>query len=359
MTLLILIITFLVTFLYMIGKALITYTCKPLDNMTINNTPDEIQKVIIKEAQLNTDNIIEWKGEDIKKYEFRPQTFEQFIGQADAKERAKTILRKARKGMKCHFLVDGIRGHGKTTFVELIGNSLNAHVIERIGKQIDEENIVDIINEINQSPEEYVMLFIDEFDTMDWKIIKILNPIIESFKISGKKIRPFIFTGATINKHILIKNNPDTLDRIPTHIKFTRYNSIEMEQILKQYKQQMYATEIVSKEVLEKIAKNCKFNPRSSIALLEEYIVEKNIDKVLRNCRIVQDGLTKIDIKLLKILERSTRPVGANCLAMKAGLSQNEYLREYEPFLCEYGYINRVPSRTLGEKGKEILERIQ
>ncbi len=358
MMFLFLIITVVVVFFYAVVKALVKFICKPLENMTIADKSNDIQKVIIKQAQIDSDNIIEYEGEGIKQFEFRPQMWEQFIGQTDAKERAKTILRKARKKMKCHFLVDGIKGHGKTTFVELIAKSLNAHIIERIGKQIDEENIVDIINEINQSPEEYVMLFVDEIDTMDWKIVKILNPIIESFKINNKKIKPFIFAGATINKHILIKNNPDTLDRIPTHIKFTRYNTSEMGQILKQYKQQMYANEIVSQENIEKISENCKFNPRTSIALLEEYIVEKNMDRVLKNCRIVLNGLTKMDIKLLKILEKSTRPIGANALSMKAGLSQQEYLREYEPFLVEYDYINRVPSRVISDKGKELLQRI-
>ena len=358
MIFLFLIITFIILFLYAIIKGSIKFICKPMENITITDKSNDVQKVIIKQAQINSDNIIEYDGEEIKQFEFRPQTWEQFIGQADAKERAKTILRKARKKMKGHFLINGIKGHGKTTFVELIAKNLNAHIIERIGKQIDEENIVDIINEINQSPNEYVMLFIDEIDTMDWKIVKILNPIIESFKINNKKIKPFLFAGATINKHILIKNNPDTLDRIPTHIKFTRYNASEMGQILKQYKQQMYANETISQATIEKISENCKFNPRTSIALLEEYIVEKNMERVLRNCRIVLDGLTKTDIKLLNILERSTRPIGANALSMKTGLSQQEYLREYEPFLVEYGYINRVPSRVISDKGKELLQRL-
>ena len=58
------------------------------------------------------------------------------------------------------------------------------------------------------------MFFIDELDTMDWKDLKILNPVIESYKIAGKKIKPFIFVGATINKHLLLDKNSDTLDRI-------------------------------------------------------------------------------------------------------------------------------------------------
>jgi len=344
--------------IYSAGKSLIQYTMKPLDNIPINNVPDKPQEMILKEAQFDVSNIEEYQGEDLKKYEFRPETWEQFIGQTDAKERAKTIMKKARKGIKCHFLVNGIKGHGKTTFVELLAKNLDAHLIERIGKQINEENLVDIMNEINRSDKEFVMLFIDEMDTTDWKIVKILNPIIESFKINGKKIKPFIFAGATINKHILVKNNPDTLDRIPTHIKFDRYDAKDIGIIIRQYREKLYPTEKISDNVIDTISKNCKFNPRTSIALLEEYIVEKNITNILRNCRIISHGLNKTDIKLLEILNKAKKPMGANALSMRAGLSQNEYLREYEPFLVEYNYVNRTPSRMISEKGKKLLQEI-
>jgi len=315
--------------------------------------------ITLKEPMFNSDNIQEYTGDSVKIFEFRPQTWEQFIGQKEAKEMAKTIIKKAKRNIKCHFIVNGIKGHGKTTFVKLLAKSLNAKIIERIGKQIDEENIVDIINEINNSSEQYVMLFIDEIDTMDWKVVKVLNPIIEEFKINGKKIKPFIFACATINKHELVKNNPDTLDRIPTHIKFERYNAEEIATILKQYHTQLYAVENVADEIIIIISNNSKFNPRTSIALLEDYIVEQNINKVLRNSNIIYNGLNITDIKILTILSKQTRAIGANALAMKAGLSQSEYLTEYEPFLVEYDYINRIPSRVLTEKGKQILKGIK
>ena len=309
-------------------------------------------------GKIDSSKIKEYKGETIKQFEFRPQNFSQFIGQTEAKERAKTIMQKANQKIRCHFLVDGIKGHGKTTFVELLAKSLDARLIQRIGKQVDEDEIVNIINEINESKEKYTMVFIDEFDTMDWKIIKLLNPIIEQFKINGKNIKPFIFAGATINKHLLIKNNPDTLDRIPTHIKFARYNAEEIAMIVKQYREQLYSNKNVSNEVIKAISENCKYNPRTSIGLLEEYIVTQNIKKVLQVCNIVKNGLTNIDISVLDILNKATRPVGCNALAMKCKLSQEEYLREFEPFLVEYDYVNRIPSRVITEKGKALLKEI-
>ena len=320
----------------------------------------EVMKVEMVNSSFDISKIKEYKGEAIKKFEFRPQTFEQFVGQPEAKEKAQIIIEGIKKNIFLHFLIDGIKGHGKTAFIELIAKSLNAKLIERVGKQVDEKNLPDIIQkEINESKEKYVMFFIDEIDTMDWKVLKILNPIIESYKIAGKKIKPFIFVGATINKHILLDRNPDTLDRIHEKIKFKRYNSKEIAQILILNKNQLFSEYTVPEDIIKIISQNCKFNPRTSISLLKEYIITENINKVLKSSDIVKNGLTKNDIRILKILDQSKRAIGANALAMKAGLSEREYTREYEPFLVEYDYVNRIPSRVIGEEGKNFLEEIK
>ena len=316
-------------------------------------------EVIIKDNTLDVNKIIEYKDETSNfKHDFKPLTWEQFIGQSEAKERAKFLVKKANKGIKSHFLVDGIKGHGKTTYIELFANDLDAHLIKRIGKQINEENLIDIINEINCSKKQHVIFFCDEIDSMESKVIKILNPILENFEIAGKKIKPFIFAGATINKHVLIKNNPDTLDRIPTHIKFVRYTYEELSIIIKQYKDNLYADETIRSNIYGEIAKNCKFNPRTAIALLSDYMVEDNVDKILKSWGVVKDGLTTVDIRILKTLAESKKALGANCLALKCGLSEKEYTTEIEPFLLEFGYINRVPSRIITEKGKGFLNAI-
>lgn len=344
----------------------ITELCELINKVVEEKSQDESDslngdapiEVIIKADQFDTSKIKEYTGGAFRKLEFRPTNFTQFIGQTEAKERAKTIIKKANKGLKAHFLVDGIKGHGKTSFVELVAKELDAHIIKRVGKQVNVDDLVNIVNEINASKKKHVMLFIDEIDSMDWEILKVLNPVIESFEIAGKRIKPFIFVGATINKHILIKNNPDTLDRIQTHIKFLRYDSDEIATILTQYIKELYKDENIEDDVIKTISENCKFNPRTSIALLEDYIVERDIQKVLKNCHIINNGLTTKDIEILTALNNCNRAMGANALAMKVKLSQQEYTREFEPFLVEYDYINRVPSRIITEKGKELLNEL-
>jgi len=320
---------------------------------------DEALKVIIKDNNIDTSRIVEYNGEEVASFEFRPQTWKQFIAQDEAKERVKTIIKKAERGIRSHLILSAIKGHGKTTFIELLAKDMDAHLIKRIGKQIDEDNLVDIINEINTSESKHVIFFIDEIDSMDWKVIKVLNPIIEQFEIDGKRIKPFTFACATINKHILVKQNPDTLDRIPHHIQFKRYTSEDISRIITQYKNQLYGEEIISIDILNSISKNCKFNPRTAIALLEDYVVEKNIQKVLSNCNIIKNGLNSIDVSILKVLNESKRAMGANALSMRIGLGQSQYMSEYEPFLVEFGFIARTPSRVITEKGTKFLEELK
>ena len=181
------------------------------DNEEERERPDSI---IMREDSFDVSKIIPYIGKSIASYEYQPETWEHFIGQEKAKERAQEIIDGVvKQNIFSHILVDGIKGHGKTTFVELITKSLGAKLIERIGNQIDNRNLQDIINEINTSPEKIIILFIDEIETMDWRVLKTLNPIIQYFKIANIPIKPFICAGATINKHMLIDKVPDTVDR--------------------------------------------------------------------------------------------------------------------------------------------------
>lgn len=318
----------------------------------------ETLKVKITNNVVNASRIIEYKGRGVKKFSWYPENFEQFIGQVDAKEQAKIIIKKMDRGIKCHCILSAIQGHGKSTMIRLLAKEMGAKLIERVGKEIDEDSLIDVINEINTSKEEKVIFFLDEIDTTDWKILKLLNPVLQDFKMSGKNIKPFCFCCATINKDQLLKSVPDLLDRIPHPIPFTRYSVEELNTILKQYQKQLYPDVSFKEEIFTIIAQNSKFNPRLALGILEDFVVTLNIDKTLKSRRIIKDGLTEVDIKILETLNQSTKPMGSNALALRAGLNEKQYLREYEPFLYEFKYINRVPSRIISDKGRKFLKEL-
>ncbi len=340
-------------------QAGITVSSVTDEETPIEKDTDEPLKIQIKNNTVDTNKIIEYQGEEYKKFSWYPQTFKEFIGQENAKEQAKTVIKKMIKGIKCHMLLSALQGHGKSTYIRLLAKNMNAKLIERVGKEVDEDSIIDIINEINTSKEKYVIFFLDEIDTTDWKVLKLLNPILQDFRISGKKIKPFCFCSATINKDILLKTVPDLLDRIPHAIQFKRYTAEEMGTILTQYKNQLYSNENISNQIIKTISNSCKFNPRLGLGLLEDFVVTQDIQKTLRDRRIVYKGLTEIDVKILEVLNQATRAMGSNALAMRVGINERQYLREYEPNLVEFDYVHRIPSRIISEKGKRFLEKIK
>ena len=326
----------------------------------VAETPPGALNVVIKDNQIDTTRILPYKGKDTQLYEFRPRNFTEFISQEHAKEQAKTIIKKVGRGMKGHLFLSARQGMGKTTFIKLLANELHAKIIDRVGRQLsDPDEIINVINEINTSKEDNVIFFLDETDSCDKKSIKMLNSIIESFEISGKKIKPFIFAGASINKDVLIKNNPDFLDRIGNQIIFSPYSADNVLTILKQYQKRLYPLDAISDNIFTIIATSCKYCPRIAISLLEDYIVEKNMTKVLKNRKIIKDGLTDIDIKILATLADAIRPMGSNAVALRAGLNERQYVYEFEPYLYEMGYINRTPSRVISEKGKQTLKELK
>lgn len=322
------------------------------------NDTDRLTRVIIEPKQIDFAGIQDQHFIQ-KKFEFRPQTWEQFIGQPQAKERAKIITKQFERGMRSHIILTGLKGHGKTSYIELLAKQLDAKFIQRIGKQIDENTLIEVINEINTSDNPRTILFIDEIDSMSWKLLKIMNPIIESFQIAGKRIRPFIFACATINKSVLLKKNPDTLDRITHHINFSRYSTDDLCKIIHQYKNQLYPDINLNDEDVNEISLNCKYNPRTAINLLEVLVIEPDIKNVFANCRIIKDGLTDTDIKILNILSESKKPMGANAIATRCGIAEQEYIREYESFLYEFEYLQRTPSRSITDKGKDFLKSLK
>ena len=314
--------------------------------------------MIIDPVTINTGKIDDISIPQTKRFEFRPTKWEEFVGQDEAKQRVKIIEKQFKRGMRCHCFLSALKGMGKTSFVELLSKTLNTHLIQRIGNTVTIDTLPEILNEINKS-QQPCLFFIDEIDGTEKEVIKVLNSVVESYQISGKKIKPFVFCGATINKFILYKNNEDFLDRIQNHINFKRYSLEELTQIIAQYSEQLYKEDKVSHDTLEILSKNGKMNPRTTINLLETFIVNPNIESTLKICGIVKDGLTFQDVKILQFLNESPKPVGVNALAMKMGMAVSQYVAEFEPYLYEYGFLNRMPSRIITTKGKEFLNSIK
>ena len=288
-----------------------------------------------------------------------PKSFDEFHGQGEAINTAKTIQKRIQRDLyPTNFICYGNYGLGKTQFVEVLANTLNAKLIKRIGNEIDKDSLPFLIDAINQSTEKVVILFLDEIDTTNWRILKELNVVIESFNYQSQEVRSFIFCGATINKGKISKRNPDLLNRFQFSVLFKPYSLNEMCSILNQYANEMFPYEDIPKEIIHRIALNSKQNLRNSLTMVENYVCERDLDYILKNNQIVHEGITQKDIEILLCLFNSAKPVGTNFISSQCNLGEEDYLYDYESYLLGKNLVQRSPRRSITPKGIELLIKL-
>lgn len=326
------------------------------------------QVVIVKDPSFKAETIKDFTPtKDLPKFIFRPRTLNEYVGQENAKAQVAINIRKVNELRPVHFLISGHRGCGKTTLAYIIKNELQAVMIERIAKQITNiDDVVNLINEINSYPEDQrVILFIDEIHSLDPKLCEVFYPVMEEFKISGKDVHRFIMIGATTEKHLLIKNNAPMVDRFQVNVELEQYEAGDIEHIIRQYHSQIYSQKKIEDQNFKIISENCKFTPRIAISLLEDNLIEAELTKVFKYKQIIVDGLTKTDLKILRILNENRKPtgeqipIGARALANMTGIQEKDYIECYEPYLVRKELI--IPTsrgRSIGTRGKLLLETL-
>jgi len=148
-----------------------------------------------------------------KKYSFRPQTLNEYIGQQRAKDLVNLNLHKVISIKPVHFLINGTQGHGKSTLAYIIANQLDFKIHTYIGGSFTMENLKQFLME-NETGKPHI-LFVDEVHGLEKEIGEFMYPILEDFilPIHNLKIRPFIFIGATTEKNTLIKKFSPLVDR--------------------------------------------------------------------------------------------------------------------------------------------------
>ena len=330
-------------------------------NYSPEQEDDKPMEVVIKEGGLDTSKLLDYKGARQASFKFRPNTFEEFVGQDLNKEIIKDALKGIRMGEFFHFFFYAKPGVGKTSLALVMKKELDAEIIQFIGKQITMDSLTDAMNVFHHSKKEHCILFIDETDTVKPELCKIMNPMIEDFKLGDKQLRPFIFIGCSINKNILIqRGNGDFLGRINYPIMFDKYNKNDIMKILTQYIKQVYSKEKFSNKAIEIIAENCRNEPRKAIHMLKHYRINKNINKMIENYKIIKNGLTSIDVKVLQVLNsKYPKTMSASALSQNSGVNTNDYITDIEPFLVEQGYLERPHKRIISQKGIGLLKTLE
>jgi Holliday junction resolvasome RuvABC ATP-dependent DNA helicase subunit len=298
------------------------------------------------------------------KFNFRPQNLDQYIGQSNAKDRVRILLSKIINLHKySHTLIVGSAGTGKSTLAGVIANHLGYEVVYQVGGSFTEESLKDFLIKSESNPQTMI-LFIDEVHNLEKVLAERMYLLLEDFLLVGNnlnvKIKPFVFLGATTDFYTLLKKYKPFVDRCGGEpIYLEKYSAEDLKKILIQYNEQIFK-EKIDDDIFDLLSKNCRYTPRIALAMFDDYLACKDINRILKSRRIVRDSLTSTDIKILEHLKEMDKPVGEEALAIIAQVTKQDYKMWFEPFLLTENLISRLSrGRALTEKGKQLLQEVK
>jgi Holliday junction resolvasome RuvABC ATP-dependent DNA helicase subunit len=294
-----------------------------------------------------------------QKFMYRPETFDEYISQEKAKDKAKLTIELINKGFPRHFLLMGSAGYGKTTLAGIIAKTLGYNFNVYVGSNFDIDTMNDFLVKQQDSKLPNVLL-IDEIAECKKDVLTYMLPIIEDFKLNGLNLRKFILIGATTDTYILSKRCQPFLDRIHCKINLEDYNTEDIKKLLKQYNNQIHQAN-VKEEDYDIISKNVRYTPRLAISMFDYFIATNgDLDRVLKMNRIIKDGLDDVDIRILKHLnDTNGKAVGEEALAIIGNMTRAEYKELREPYILRRGLISRGSrGRMLTGTGKLFLQEV-
>ncbi len=303
----------------------------------------------------------------------RPKVFDDYIGQDKIKNNLKIFIKAAKKRGECldHALFFGPAGLGKTTLANIIANEMGVNIKTTAAPMIEKSGDLAAIL-TNLEPND--ILFIDEIHRLSPAIEEVLYPAMEDFRLdiiigSGAgaqtvkvDINPFTLVGATTKSGSL---SSPLRDRFGMHFRLDFYSHDELAKIIKAASKKLGKPCDDDASLL--IASRCRQTPRLAIRLLKrvrdfaEVYNEKTINKqraneALNALGVDERGLDEFDIKYLKLLATSKKPLGLNTIA--AAISEDEQTIEdvIEPYLLANNYVERTArGRIATSKTLEVL----
>jgi Holliday junction DNA helicase RuvB len=304
----------------------------------------------------------------------RPTKLSDFIGQEHIKDVLQVALDAAKKQARPldHVLLNGPPGLGKTTLARIIANELRWKVKTTIGSSVktakDVQSLAFSIGEKGK-----MILFIDEVHRTGKPAQEVLYPILEDgvyyyklgYSVTEIKLGPYTMIGATTN---MGKLEQPFVDRFGLHFQMEYYTEDEISRIVMGSMDKL-GMKMPIDSIVE-VAMRCRFTPRIAnniLKRLRDYNVARGIELTPRN---VQDilwkkfhlddlGLTPIDRRVLKLLDKAQGPVGVQTIAAQLNEEADSIESKVEPFLLRSGLITRaMRGRMITDAGREHLGSI-
>ena len=323
-------------------------------------TSEDSEEQPIREVAANTEVDHE---EDVRQWNLRPKTLDEYIGQANVVENLQIALTAAtnRREPLEHVLLHGAPGLGKTTLSHIIAAEMKANIIATSGPAIEKpKDVMGILSSLEVGD----VLFIDEIHRLSRVVEEFLYSAMEDFQVDfvldrgayAKTIKVplkrFTLVGATTRAGML---SAPLRDRFGIFVHMDYYETEDLRRIV-QRSAGILKVKIDSKGA-EEIARRSRGTPRIANRLLRRVrdyaevesdgaITRELADIALRREMVDEMGLDKLDRAFLRTIIEfyDGGPVGIEALSATLNEETDTLVDMVEPYLLKIGYLNRTPS---------------